>query len=30
MRRAGTEYDATIVRMFVAHVRDEQEAERAA
>jgi diguanylate cyclase (GGDEF)-like protein len=30
MRLAGTEYDATIVRMFVAHVRDEQEAERAA
>ena len=30
MRLAGTEYDATIVRMFVAHVRDEHEAERAA
>ena len=30
MRLAGTEYDATIVRVFVAHVRDEHEAERAA
>jgi diguanylate cyclase (GGDEF)-like protein len=30
MRLAGSEYDATIVRMFVARVRDEHEAERAA
>ena len=30
MRLAGTEYDATVVRVFVAHVRDEHEAERAA
>jgi diguanylate cyclase (GGDEF)-like protein len=30
MRLAGTEYDATIVRVFVAHVRDGHEAERAA
>ena len=29
-RLAGTEYDATVVRVFVAHVRDEHEAERAA
>ncbi len=30
MRLAGTEYDATVVRVFVAYVRDEHEAERAA
>ena len=30
MRLAGTEYDPTVVRVFVAHVRDEHEAERAA
>jgi diguanylate cyclase (GGDEF)-like protein len=30
MRLAGTEYDTTVVRVFVAHVRDEHEAERAA
>ena len=30
MRLAGTEYDATVVRVFVARVRDEHEAERAA
>jgi diguanylate cyclase (GGDEF)-like protein len=30
MRLAGTEYDANVVRVFVAHVRDEHEAERAA
>jgi len=30
MRLAGTEYDATIVRVLVARVRDEHEAERAA
>jgi diguanylate cyclase (GGDEF)-like protein len=30
MRLAGTEYDATVVRVFVGHVRDEHEAERAA
>jgi two-component system cell cycle response regulator len=30
MRLAGTEYDANVVRVLVARVRDEQEAERAA
>jgi diguanylate cyclase (GGDEF)-like protein len=30
MRLAGSEYDATVVRIFVARVRDEHEAERAA
>jgi diguanylate cyclase (GGDEF)-like protein len=30
MRLAGSEYDATVVRVFVARVRDEHEAERAA
>ena len=30
MRLAGTEYDPTVIRVFVAHVRDEHEAERAA
>ncbi len=30
MRLAGSEYDPTIVRIFVARVRDEREAERAA
>jgi two-component system, cell cycle response regulator len=30
MRLAGTEYDPTVVRVLVAHVRDEHEAERAA
>ena len=30
MRLAGTEYDASVVRVFVAHIRDEHEAERAA
>jgi two-component system, cell cycle response regulator len=30
MRLAGTEFDATVVRVFVARVRDEHEAERAA
>ena len=30
MRLAGTEYDATVVRILVARVRDEHEAERAA
>jgi HD-GYP domain-containing protein (c-di-GMP phosphodiesterase class II) len=30
MRLAGSEYDGTVVRVFVAHVRDEHEAERAA
>jgi diguanylate cyclase (GGDEF)-like protein len=30
MRLAGTEYDATVVRVFVARIRDEHEAERAA
>jgi two-component system, cell cycle response regulator len=30
MRLAGTEYDATVVRVLVAHVRDQLEAERAA
>ena len=30
MRLAGTEYDANVVRVLVAHVRDEHEAERAA
>jgi diguanylate cyclase (GGDEF)-like protein len=30
MRLAGTEYDATVVRVLVARVRDEREAERAA
>jgi diguanylate cyclase (GGDEF)-like protein len=30
MRLAGTEYDATIVRVLVARIRDEHEAERAA
>jgi diguanylate cyclase (GGDEF)-like protein len=30
MRLAGSEYDPTVVRVLVAHVRDEHEAERAA
>jgi HD-GYP domain-containing protein (c-di-GMP phosphodiesterase class II) len=30
MRLAGTEYDATVVRILVARIRDEHEAERAA
>ena len=30
MRLAGTEYDATVVRVLVARIRDEHEAERAA
>ena len=30
MRLAGSEYDATVVRVFVARVRDQHEAERAA
>jgi diguanylate cyclase (GGDEF)-like protein len=30
MRRAGTEFDPAVVRVVVAHVRDEHEAERAA
>jgi HD-GYP domain-containing protein (c-di-GMP phosphodiesterase class II) len=30
MRLAGTEYDPTVVRVLVAHIRDEHEAERAA
>ena len=30
MRLAGTEFDPTVVRVLVAHVRDEHEAERAA
>ena len=30
MRCAGTDFDPTVVRVLVAHVRDEQEAERAA
>ncbi len=30
MRCAGTQFDPTVVRVLVAHVRDEQEAERAA
>ena len=30
MRLAGTQFDPTVVRVLVAHVRDEQESERAA
>ncbi len=30
MRLAGTEYDASVVRVFVARIRDEHEAVRAA
>ena len=30
MRLAGTEFDPTVVRVLVAHIRDEHEAERAA
>jgi len=30
MRLAGTQFDPTVVRMLVAHVRDSQEAEQAA
>jgi HD-GYP domain-containing protein (c-di-GMP phosphodiesterase class II) len=30
MRCAGTDFDPTVVRVLVAHVRDEHEAERAA